>query len=425
MQDIVETLLFFVPIATSPEFWPIAALSFIMRPSLSTRNWSFGETLASVSLVPKMLACAYWRELAVVPLVLSNVESINFQVPLLLLTKLPSLSLLAGFYVSMFEAWTWNFLVRKPAISTYLERSSITQLISFFARHLISRFGVGQLSEEIRLNLSVVLFVFFVLRIWKCKSLYIRFLWLFAFVGFLVYSIPSRLYWLSSFEEAAPLFSYWLSLLVGGIPLILSASKYLKVVIARKLFHILILMILLPPLLFYGFQIYPLVSCGSFVALGVFFMLEEIRRSKGSGFVEKITCAFADNKGEEFVFSHMALLVGCVLPLWLSRVSENDNLLFSGIITVGVGDAFAAILGVSLPKVQRMPGSSRSLEGLIAFICSTAICSYLLSLSRESAVYPPIVALLLTGLVETYTKSMDNLILPIYFMAVVNGLDRL
>ena len=58
--------------------------------------------------------------------------------------------------------------------------------------------------------------------------------------------------------------------------------------------------------------------------------------------------AFKDEKDQgDLVLTNIYLLAGVSLPLWLSADLSNDNplTLLSGVLSIGIGDAFASIIG--------------------------------------------------------------------------------
>eukprot|EP00557_Chaetoceros_sp_GSL56_P011898 CAMPEP_0176484662 /NCGR_PEP_ID=MMETSP0200_2-20121128/4576_1 /TAXON_ID=947934 /ORGANISM="Chaetoceros sp., Strain GSL56" /LENGTH=96 /DNA_ID=CAMNT_0017881155 /DNA_START=297 /DNA_END=583 /DNA_ORIENTATION=+ len=83
---------------------------------------------------------------------------------------------------------------------------------------------------------------------------------------------------------------------------------------------------------------------------------------------EKDKCA---TKGS-FAFTHMALVIGCALPLWLQQIfkvdggmnKEEDDVIapLVGIIVLGVGDAAGAVVG-SLVGKYKWPQSRKTMEG--------------------------------------------------------------
>lgn len=53
---------------------------------------------------------------------------------------------------------------------------------------------------------------------------------------------------------------------------------------------------------------------------------------------------FADARDGDVYITHLMLLLGCALPLWLARSSVGSGP-FAGLLSVCVGDSFAAVVG--------------------------------------------------------------------------------
>jgi len=82
--------------------------------------------------------------------------------------------------------------------------------------------------------------------------------------------------------------------------------------------------------------------------------------------IESVFERFRDEKDIGFLtLTHIYLLIGCSLPLWLtpSQSTGNTLLIASGVITVGFGDTAAAVVG-SLYGRHRWKGSKRHTKGL-------------------------------------------------------------
>jgi len=155
-----------------------------------------------------------------------------------------------------------------------------------------------------------------------------------------------------------------------------------------------------------------------------------------------------------FVFTHVALIIGCALPLWFEQyyccttctydtydttimeAVEDRNgtmhdrnsairlLPYLGILTLGIGDAAGAIFGSFFGR-SRWPESRRTVEGSIAMLITMAICTVAFRLrdfdfdkvetdcydliKREFVfIFIPIVVL------EAVTSQIDNLCLPLF-----------
>lgn len=136
-----------------------------------------------------------------------------------------------------------------------------------------------------------------------------------------------------------------------------------------------------------------------------------------------------------FVVTHIALIVGCAIPLWfqhyyLSMNKDASSLSSSslihilmpylGIITLGVGDAAGAIYGSFYGKM-RWPESKRSVEGSIVMLVSMLVSVYILFElmgvvdCRSSKMIGSILLILVpVVMLEAATSQIDNFCLPLF-----------
>lgn len=296
-------------------------------------------------------------------------------------------------------------------------------------------------------------------------------------------SIPTSLWWLifflrtpdgsmsKSFQNT-PRFAvlvYWLIVLsLAAFPAHRMAS-YLRnlpesterrklVVVSRKYFHFVALLLFLPPTL-----VSPsMMSLSYAVALSILLLVENLRATilsvdnklKGSS-INQFYEAFLDEKdamarssgqlsqgkraGGIFVVTHMAMIFGCAFPLWVNelvhvqKVTGPDHFIGAGdilgllpamgIIVLGVGDAVGAIVGVYLGS-HKWPGTKRTIEGslgmFLSMVLSVVIISYLDPASDANAIWDAALAglyaspqLFVLTLLEAFTYQIDNLCLPI------------
>ena len=137
--------------------------------------------------------------------------------------------------------------------------------------------------------------------------------------------------------------------------------------------------------------------------------------------LEQCVSAFKDEKDAGILtITHIYLLVGAALPLWLLPAGSRISLTtYSGIIAVGFGDTAASVVG-SYGRI-RWSGSKKTVEGTFAamiaqLFASVALSYYLNPAEILSAAEVLILALIsaVVALVEAKTKDIDNLVLPIY-----------
>ena len=104
---------------------------------------------------------------------------------------------------------------------------------------------------------------------------------------------------------------------------------------------------------------------------------------------------FTDERdSDHLIATHIYLLIGCAFPFLM-----NDSFPLSGLIILGVGDSFAAIIGKSLGrhKITLWP-CNKTYEGLLACIVSTLVCT-----SYFSALAPSVVGCVVAISLLAYT----------------------
>ena len=151
------------------------------------------------------------------------------------------------------------------------------------------------------------------------------------------------------------------------------------------------------------------------------------------------------------VVSHIFLLIGCAIPLWLSLGSlERDGegwelagekrevAMLSGVICVGMGDAFASLIGRRFGRRKWIWPGGKTIEGSAAFAAAVtvsllAVKAYLrfggwiegdgeadswavtAGKSLAAATFASAMEAVLTG-------GNDNVVVPVVFWCAVRGL---
>ncbi|CCU75516.1 phosphatidate cytidylyltransferase [Blumeria hordei DH14] len=246
---------------------------------------------------------------------------------------------------------------------------------------------------------------------------------------------------------------YWLAVTSSGISIILRLSRRYEIDTRRKIFHFMMVAMLLPTT--YLDPIFTSLSLS--VIIAIFLLLEVFRSSWLPPFAKPLNSLFKpyidgrDLKGP-VVISHLFLLTGCSVPLWLSLGStplRNSNMnqtldvpfrevsMVSGVICVGMGDAAASLIGRRYGRHKWFWGGGKSIEGSIAFFVAVGSAllmakawlriggwpsnnddSWLITIGKASS------AACLASLTEAIvTGGNDNIIVPIIFWICVKGLD--
>ena len=126
---------------------------------------------------------------------------------------------------------------------------------------------------------------------------------------------------------------------------------------------------------------------------------------------------------KDLLLTHLYLLLGCSLPVWLEMSMRHPNPLrsCSGVLLIGVGDSCAALLGIRFGR-RRWPNSQRTFMGTAGFLMSISLVVFVL-FSTIDHWQSSLLAAALTALLEVYTTSIDNLALPLFFCALHKSME--
>ncbi|KAE8963706.1 hypothetical protein PF011_g28936, partial [Phytophthora fragariae] len=226
------------------------------------------------------------------------------------------------------------------------------------------------------------------------------------------------------------LMGYWATCLVVLVPFFaFIADRFaLRNIVARKLFHLLVVVMLGPASLFDA----PMLSLSYGVALSVFFLVECVRALALPPFgrsIAEFMRSFIDHReAGRIILTHSYLLLGCALPLWLApSLSTPSPLVMNvGVLALGVGDAMGAVVGSSVGRHKIFGG--KTLEGSAAVFFSMLVASIPLHNYHTRAFVDGeyvqlallIVAVFLTSVLEAATAQIDNLVLPLFFYTACN-----
>lgn len=236
-----------------------------------------------------------------------------------------------------------------------------------------------------------------------------------------------------------------------GIVAVLQLNRVVEVDTRRKVFHGVMVAMLVPTI-----PIDPtFFALALMIVLAVFLMLDLFRASQLPPVSRPLTNFLApyvdgrDYRGPVIV-SHIFLLIGCAIPLWLSlsdvqrtgdgpwngwEVSSRNLSMVSGVICVGMGDAAASLIGRRYGRTKWYWGGGKSIEGSAAFAFAVMIgltASWLwLRLGGwvEFSMYELPVAMtkaLAAGvgasiMESTLTAANDNVVVPIGLWLLVRG----
>ncbi|EPE09466.1 dolichol kinase [Ophiostoma piceae UAMH 11346] len=196
--------------------------------------------------------------------------------------------------------------------------------------------------------------------------------------------------WLGAATTRLLLFAYWGLVIVFGLAVVFTLSPVYEVDTRRKVFHFVMVAVLLPA----TFIDPAFAGLALALVLSVFLLLDLLRASQLPPLSRPIATFLTpyvdgrDLRGP-VVISHIFLLIGCAIPLWLSlaslprslsadcstgwEVPTRDVSMVSGVICVGLGDAAASLIGRRWGRRKWVWGGGKSLEGSVAFATAVFI----------------------------------------------------
>ncbi|RFU74630.1 phosphatidate cytidylyltransferase [Trichoderma arundinaceum] len=176
---------------------------------------------------------------------------------------------------------------------------------------------------------------------------------------------------------------YWVAILIVGLAIVFQLKNTYEVDTRRKVFHFMMVGMLLP-----ATYIDPtFVALALSIVLAIFLVLDLLRASQLPPLSKPIASFLAPYvDGRDFrgpvVISHIFLLIGCAIPLWLSlgslprtgsdyltgwEIPTREISMVSGVVCVGLGDAAASLIGRRYGHRKWLWGGGKSLEGSVAF----------------------------------------------------------
>ncbi|KAI0123086.1 cytidylyltransferase [Xylariales sp. AK1849] len=238
-----------------------------------------------------------------------------------------------------------------------------------------------------------------------------------------------------------------------GLVVVFRLSPFYEVDTRRKVFHFMMVAMFAPSV-----YIDPTFAALALsIVLAVFLLLDLLRASQLPPLSKPLASFLApyvdgrDLRGP-VVISHIFLLIGCAIPLWLSlgslprggtgylegwEVPTREVSMISGIICVGLGDAAASLIGRRYGHRKWLWGGGKSLEGSVAFAVAVflglmAAHSWLRIGGWPSTLAPDSLALTMgktsvcasiASLTEAVlTGGNDNVIVPVVLWTCVKSL---
>lgn len=183
--------------------------------------------------------------------------------------------------------------------------------------------------------------------------------------------------------------AYCILVITVGLAIVFRLSSVVEVDTRRKVFHGMMVAMFLPA----TFVDPAFASLALALILAIFLLLDLFRASQLPPLSKPLTHFLApyvdgrDHRGP-VVVSHIFLLIGCAIPLWLSlagiertgqapwdgwEVSTREVSMVSGVVCVGLGDAAASLIGRRFGRRKWLWSGGKSLEGSLAFAAAVTL----------------------------------------------------
>ncbi|KAE8452508.1 hypothetical protein EG329_000411 [Mollisiaceae sp. DMI_Dod_QoI] len=247
--------------------------------------------------------------------------------------------------------------------------------------------------------------------------------------------------------------AYWLAIIIVGLAIVFRLSGVYEVDTRRKVFHFMMVAMLLP-----ATYVDPTYAALALILMLAIFLLLDLFRASQLPPLSKSLAYFLtpyvdgrDLKGP-VVISHIFLLIGCAIPLWLSlaslprtgdaylagwEVPTREVSMVSGVICVGMGDAAASLIGRRYGRHKWIWGGGKSVEGSIAFATAVGLALLFAKAwlrlggwlaNNDDAWFMTIgkagIAAWVASLTEAVlTGGNDNVVVPVVLWLCVKGLD--
>ena len=165
-------------------------------------------------------------------------------------------------------------------------------------------------------------------------------------------------------------------------------------------------------------------SMASQLVLGIFILLEFVRTYKIEPLSSILNSAFAlfiDEKDRgALVLTNIYLLVGTFAPVWIAshpHLTSNHLAIYSGVLSVGIGDAVASVVG-SMHGRTKWPGTFKTVEGTLASVAAQLAFVGLWAAATHfefNAVSVSVIvgSITISSVMEALTQQVDNLVLPL------------
>jgi len=212
---------------------------------------------------------------------------------------------------------------------------------------------------------------------------------------------------------------YWAFILLIGLT-IFHPSKFVYQygrTSSRKIFHLYAILIYVPAIYYSHPQISGASGISEFLIFAALLSFSILCILDSLPFINPFEQNLLDSRDTSSIaLTHLYLLVGITAPITISSGAINIGK-YAGIISLGIMDSVAAIVGSKYGKLQWKNGFGRTVEGTLASIA----CMLLVLAAVQQLTLVNSAAVVMVGLLEAHSSEIDNIVLPLYFLAVINA----
>lgn len=403
------------PFNTIYLFYLQAALSILFAPEYILLNTVLAFSISDLTLVLKI-------PLQMVFLLLTNNESsfVEISAKALVLnyffiyglyraSELKSLdkmechmfAILCTNIVLLFKSDSIHFQVMRVCFTSFV----IIVVITTALRLVLKNLSLHQSARTIiLLPIIIIGFPYFIQKNLVIDGI-APFTWLLDYIG--------------SSETRISIMKTWLGSALLLFPSVFTLKSNWSLNTSRKVWHFAVLPLLIPAIAL-DTNFVKIALAGT---VNLFLIVEYIRFLHIfpiGDYLDKHLRSFADFRDEKgpIIISYLYFIIGISLPFLL-----NGSVI--GIVSLGVGDSLASIVGKKFGK-RYWPNMSKTLEGTTAFILSTVATT--LSLKMYLNFFPDIsspnlvIVCFLAGILEGNSTLNDNLLVPTFMLIALEAL---
>lgn len=220
-------------------------------------------------------------------------------------------------------------------------------------------------------------------------------------------------------HQRISLFSLWLATVAGCVSFSTSWSSMIGQTnsLVRKVFHLAICVIFIS-----GYN--QDIEFTSFASGGMIILMSLLELIRGwslwpfGSYLEKVCRSLRGKWDNRYLtLSHIYLLTGTMLPIWLTPPGYESKLVYSsGLIAIGIGDTAAAVVGTIYGR-NKFKRSEKTLEGFAANIVAMAMFKLIwIGYTGFIDEFSFAMAAIMTSFSEIISANCDNLVLPLVMM---------